>query len=266
MTTKVPYRISEIDFKNIQYTDIKSNSRKTIVYLKYLDNNKLKNIVFQTPSFLSNNTLQCKNNMYELDVPLIGKEIEKMNRFIKFIESLDKKIINDAKINNNWFDKYPDVKKMRYQKTIRESIESNNGVIRMKLLRNTDFETLVQLNNNKIEIEETPTNCWLKAILEVYAIWINKDGFGLFIRPILLSFTPCTKIAYDYKLIEDSEENEVEEVVDTIQDNSIFIRSESEITSSVLEMPNRHSDEEEVNSSDDPVVNNDLSSTTSPDA
>jgi hypothetical protein len=276
MTTKVPFRISEIDINNICYTDVKSNEKKTIVYLKYMDNNKLKNIVFQTPTTMSSNMIQCKNNIFELDVPLVGKEIDKINRFIHFLDLLDKKIVKDAKNNNKWFELFSNQKTMKYQKILRESTDGNrNGVIRLKLLKTNDFETIVQYNNSRINIEEIQKDCWLKSILEIYAIWINENGFGLFIRPILLSFKPCMKINYNYKLIEDSEE--VEDVaVDTVYDNSIFLKSESEITSSILEMPKTQSSEddneqtfEEIEvkdgSSDEEVENNDINSSTSSD-
>ncbi len=244
MTTKVPFRISEIDINNICYTDVKSNEKKTIVYLKYMDNHKLKNIVFQTPTTMSSNMIQCKNNIFELDVPLVGKEIDKINRFIQFLDNLDKKIVKDAKNNNKWFELFSNQKTMKYQKVLRESTDGNrNGVIRLKLLRTNDFETVVQFNNSRINIEEIQKDCWLKSILEIYAIWINENGFGLFIRPILLSFKPCMKINYNYKLIEDSED--VEDVaVDTVYDNSIFLKSESDITSSILEMPKTQSSNE----------------------
>lgn len=238
MSAKVPYRISEIDMNNICYTDVKSNSKKTIVYLKYMDNHKLKNIVFQTPTMLSNNLVQCKNNMYELDVPLIGKENDndKILRFVNFLTNIDKKIIKDAKINNKWFELFAKQKTMKYQKSIRESTDSSNtnGVMRLKLLKTNDFETMVQMNNTRIKIEDIVKDCWVKCILEVYAIWINSNGFGLFLRPILLSFKPCMKISYDYKLIEDSDE--VDDIAaDTIHDNSIFIRSETDLSPSILQ-------------------------------
>jgi hypothetical protein len=265
-TIKVPYRISEIDIDNICYTDIKVNSKKTIVYMKYCDNNKLKNIVFQTPTFMSTNLVQMKNDIYELDVPLLGKEENKMDKFINFLNLIDKKVIKDAKNNNKWFENFSDIKTMKYQRTIREAInkKNENGVIRLKLLKTNDFETIVHNNNNRVCFEEINKDSWLKCILEIYAIWINANGFGLFIRPILLSFKPCTKINYNYKLIEDSDEGEGggEDLnIDTVQDNSIFIRSENEITSSVLEMPkNTPSSEEPVKDFDD-----DINSTTSSD-
>ena len=283
---KVPYRISEIDINNICYTDIKVNNKKTIVYLKYNDNNKFKNIVFQTPTFISSYLPQIKNDIYELDVPLSGKEQNKISKFSNFLESIDKKIIKDAKNNNKWFEKFANVKTMKYQRIIRDSTDKHNknGIIRLKLLRTNDFETIIQNPNGRIEIEEITRDCWLKCILELYAIWINENGFGLFIRPVLLNLKPCPKINYNYKLIEDSDEAEADEpafdVVDTLNNydnSSIFIRSESEIASSILEMPNtndtidfnndnQNDNNEVINSSDLPVLmKNNLSSTTSSD-
>jgi hypothetical protein len=206
-----------------------------------MDNHKLKNFVFQTPTMLSRNKPNCKKDIYNLDVPLVGKEPEKMNRFVNFIEALDKKIIKDAKNNNKWFENFANVKTMKYQRTIREdnNTDNSNGVIRLKLIKNNDFETHVMMKNKRIQFDEITGDCWLKCILEVYAIWINEEGFGLFIRPIVMDLKLCMKQVYDYKIIEDSDENGVEDVaIDTVQDNSIFIRSESEITSSVLEYNN----------------------------
>ncbi len=263
-TIKVPYRISEIDIDNICYTDIKVNNKKTIVYMKYCDNNKLKNIVFQTPTFMSNNLVQMRNDIYELDVHLTGKEPNKMEKFINFINAIDKKVMKDAKNNNKWFENFVDVKTMKFQRTIRDSIDNynKNGVIRLKLLKTNDFETIIHNNNNRINVEEINKDSWLKCILEVYAIWINANGFGLFIRPILLSLKPCTKINYNYKLIDDSDDDVEDINVDTVQDNSIFIRSENEITSSILEMPNNNkSSEEPVQIKDF----DDINSTTSSD-
>lgn len=297
MSSKIPYRFNEIDLNNIIYTDIKYNNKKTVVYIKYDDNNKFKNLVFQTPSMISINSVQNKNNIFELDVPLLGKEQNKIDPFIDFLNKLDKKIIKDAKNNNKWFERFANVKSMKYQKIIREPVDerNKNGILRLKLLRTDDFETLVQNNNTKINIEEINKDCWLKCILEIYAIWINNNGFGVFIRPILLSFTPCMKIAYNYKMIDDSED-EGETVIDTLNEqcyndnSSIFIRSESEITSSILELletpdksdnrlmsinnSSEHNNEQRsnnndniftVNSSDEPVENNDLNSSTSSD-
>ena len=186
-----------------------------------------------------------------------------MVKFIYFLNAIDKKVIKDAKNNNKWFENFVDTKTMKYQRSIRDDMNKNNknGVIRLRLLKTNDFETIIHNNNTRISFNEINKDCWLKCILEVYAIWINSNGFGLFVRPILLSFKPCTRINYNYKLIEDSDDEGGDDLnIDTI-DNSIFIRSENEITSSVLEMPKN------TPSSDEPIekFDNDINSTTSSD-
>jgi len=254
--SKVPYNINEIKTNNICYTDIKSNKKKTIQYIKYTDDNKLKHFIFQTPTMLNiNNIVSKSNNIYELDIPLSGKSDSKINKFEKLLNEIDNKIIKDARVNTKWFSSFQHQKTMKYQKIIRESSDTlqsqsicKKGMIRLKILKTADFETTIQLNNNKINIMEIPKNCWIKAILEVYAIWINENGFGLFIRPILIDLKSIQQNLYNYKLI-DEDSDEVEDIDDmlcTVQDNTtffsnLFIKSETDITTSVLELDNNMS-------------------------
>ena len=244
---KIPYRINEMNVDNICYTDIKSNSKKTIIYLKYMDNNKFKNFVFQTPTLLSIYTTVLKNNIYELDIPLNGKSESKVNKFISFLNQIDSKVIKDAKANPKWFNSFALTQPTKYQKIIRESEDCKNGVIRLKILKTNDFNTIIQLNDKKISNTDIPKNSWVKSIIEIYAIWINENGFGLFIRPILLDFKISMTVSYNYKCLEDSEEvDDIDDGLCSIQDNSnsIFIRSENDITSTILEMPNNSSSSE----------------------
>ena len=84
--------------------------------------------------------------------------------------------------------------------------------------------------NNPINITQ---NAWVKIILEAYAIWINENGFGLFLRPILLSFKKDEYVLYNYELMEDSDE--LDDIIHTVNnENSIFIKSEIKIVVSVV--------------------------------
>ena len=256
MTSKVPFRINELQIENMCYTNIKSNKKKTIQYIKYNDNNKIKNFIFQTPTLLNVNTIVTKNtNIYELDIPLSGKSDNKINNFEQLLNNIDCKIIKDARVNHKWFISFPNQKTMKYQKIIRETnIESNNisqnkkNILRLKILKTNDFETILQLNNNKIKASEIPKNCWIKAILEVYAIWINENGFGLFIRPILIDMKTIQQNIYNYKIIEDDSDeiDDMDDMLCTVQENTtpfsnLFIKSENDITTSVLELDNNNS-------------------------
>jgi hypothetical protein len=221
-----PLKINEIDFNKIHYSKIKENQNKKIILIKYkLNNNKLTNFVFQTPT-LKNITKPIVYNDYkELDILLESKN-KNINSFYEFIDNLENNIKNHAKIYaSKWFNNNNN-ETVNFQKIIRD-----NNTFKIKIVKNNDFETLVQINNeinidyDKIE-ESIPENCWCKMLLEVYAIWINSNhDFGIFLRPILISFT--LQNIYNYNFIEDSEsESEKEcDIPDTEISNNLFIKN-----------------------------------------
>jgi hypothetical protein len=237
---KQPYKIDDIKFENIRYVDKKETPERTIIYTKYEDNNKLSNFVIQTPSLRNINEVISKKGINELEIPLVGQNNTKTDKFIGFLNNLDKQITSDAKINSEWFNNFYNGNIIRYQKSIRECDDYKNGMIKIKIIKNDNFETILQVNNkDDICVENIQKDSWVKMILEVYAIWINKNGFGLFLRPILVSFKPFDKIEYNYKFIDESDN---EDVINTVIDNdSIFMKQGDIINesgeTSILEMP-----------------------------
>lgn len=237
---KEPYKIDNIKFENIRYVDKKETSDRTIVYTKYEDKGKLCNFVIQTPSLRNINEVISRKGVSELEIPLVGQNNVKTDKFIGFLNNLDKQITSDAKINTDWFNNFYNGKVIRYQKTIRDSDDYKNGMIKIKIIKNDNFETILQVNNkDAINIEDIEKDSWVKMILEVYAIWINKNGFGIFLRPVLVSFKPFDKSEYNYKFLEESDN---EDVINTVMDNdSIFMRQEDSNTeggeTSVLQLP-----------------------------
>jgi hypothetical protein len=198
-----PLKINNIKLNNIIYSKIKVNQNKKIILLKYNDN-KIKNFVFQTPTLTNMNKAIITNDYAEIDIALIGKKKKNINSFLNFLNNLEEKIKEDAIMySSQWFslnDNDNDNQIINFQKIIRD-----NNTIKLKLIKNNDFETLVQLNNdNKINFQSIPENSWCKVILECYAIWINHNNdFGLFFRPILISFT--IKEIYNYNFINEDE-------------------------------------------------------------
>ena len=245
MSFKKPFKIDEIDVENIKFTDVKTNPSKTIVFIKYDDNNELNNLVFQTPSLFNINKTIFRNNTYELDIPLYGKDDSKTNEFIKFLNKLDDKIIKESSRNQNWFNNFIKDDKIKYQKTIRDSVDKKykNGTIKVKLLKSNKFHSKVTFDDSAINFDNIPENSWIKIILEVYAIWINENGFGLFLRPILLSFKRNEELNYNYNLLED-DSDEIDDIIHTVNDNSIFVRAngnnqELGNTTSILDIPSQ---------------------------
>lgn len=234
MNSLEPLKINNINLSNIVYPKSRSNDVKKIILIKYNENGKLKNFVFQTPTLLNLFKPNVMTTYAEIEIALVGKEQSKVNDFIQFLNNIENKIKADAQLHApKWFNIDDDHQTITFQKIIRESETHKNGTIKIKLIKNDDFETLLQLNNStKISNDLIPEDSWCKLILECYAVWVNSSNdFGIFFRPILVSFIPKEKDIYNYNFVNDSDEDEDEgadifEVPDTEIHSNIFMKIE----------------------------------------
>lgn len=226
MNSQEPYRLSNINLSNIVYTNIKQTDTKKIILIKYQDKNKLRNFVFQTPTLLNINEpklfLKDDNGYGEIEVALYNTNNNKINKLLNFFRDLSHKITSDAQEHSDWF---YNTQPIQFQKIVRKSDTFKNGTIKLKLLKNNNFETIIQKNNKqKIKMDMLTGNTLIKILLEVYAIWINQNNdYGVFLRPILVSYN---KDSYNYKFIPDSDdEDDDDEIPDTEINNNIFLKS-----------------------------------------
>jgi hypothetical protein len=225
-----PLKISQVDFNKIVYPKSKKGNTKKLILIKYNEKSKLKNFVFQTPTLLNIFTPQFNGTYADIEVGLVGKENNQVNKFINFLNELENKIKSDAQIHaHNWFNLDKNNSTINFQKIIRESEDYSTGTIKLKIIKNNDFETMLQLNNNKrIGLNNIPEDSWCKIILECYGIWVNTENdFGIFFRPILISFIPKEKQVYNYKLLEDSDDENNIDIPDTEVNENIFMKIES---------------------------------------
>ena len=205
-----PLKISNIDVNNIVYSKIKKASNKKIILTKY----NRDNFVFQTPTLL---TLP-KTSTTSLEIALVGKEKGKVNKFTNFLNNLERKVKLDAQMNApEWFNLLNNT--INFQRLARDSDNYQYGTLKIKLINTPDFKTRLELNVNgvhkKIDYSQIPEYSWCKMILECYAIWINPENdFGIFLRPILLSFTQREDILYNYNFVDSESDNELD-VLDT---------------------------------------------------
>lgn len=231
MNYQEPLNTLSVDFNKIVYPKIKNSETKKLILIKYNDKSKLKNFVFQTPTLLNLYKPELNGNYADLEIALVGKETNKVNKFKKFLNELENKIKADAQYNaNSWFNLESDNQTINFQKIIRDSENHTEGIIKLKIIKNNDFETILQLNNNKrIGFNDVPEDSWCKMILECYGIWVNTNNdFGIFFRPILVSFTPKEKKVYNYKFIEDSDEDDNDiDIPDTEVNKDIFMKLNS---------------------------------------
>ena len=251
-----PYKFSEINLNKLIYSKPKQSGSKKVILIKYNDNNKARNLVFQTPTIYNLTEPEIKKGYGEIEVALHGKETNKTADFNSFLLKLENQVKQDAKANaSSWFDLNEENESINFQKLIREIDGLDSSILKLKIIKNNDFETelINNANNkkNKLSLNEVQCDCWCKMLLEVYAIWINTNNdFGIFLRPVLIVFTPTEKKQYNYKMIEDSDsdkENEFEipdtEINDNINSN-IFMslnnvkQNKNNNTTSVLELDN----------------------------
>lgn len=264
MNFQEPFRTHQIDFNNIVYTPKhKTSDIKKIIFIKYNDkvNDKksnLKPFVIQLPSLLNlNEPVKITEDYYELEIPLITQEKAKNLPLIKFFEDLDTKIKNDAKFNSNsWFENISNTS-IKHKKLIKESDLYKEGILKIKIIKNNSFETLLQINNKrKLIISEIPSDSWCKILIEVYAVVINsqKGEFSIFLRPIILSFKEKEIINYNYKFLEDSNSESEDDIPDS-ELNSIFIKNikdekmkDDNNTSSQIKVPMKNTSSSEFSS------------------
>jgi len=226
MNLQEPLKFNSIDFTKLVYPKQKSGNNKKIIVIKLEEKNKLKNFVIQTPSLLVTNKPTLTNGYADLELALIGKEESKVKKFIKFLNDLEQSIKTDAQYNaTQWFNITENNQSINFQKIIRDSEKYEQGIIKFKVLKNNDFESILQQNNNKrIGINDIVEGSWCKMILEVYAVWVNtSNDFGIFFRPVLLSFTQREVSNYNYKFAEESDED-VADIPDTDITNNVFMK------------------------------------------
>lgn len=202
-------RISQIDLNKISYESIRGKDKKYIPINYDGIGNKL---IFQTPLLMSNSLPVKNDDYYELDIPLYGKSHRKVDKFVKLLRQLDMKFINDVKQHaKKWFQ---EKSKIRYKSIIRDINDNNriyeNGLIKIKILP-TYNGTIVIQNGKEIEPNDLVNHSQIRLILEVRALWLSDEGFGLYLKPLVIEQQVIKK--YQFSFIEDSDSDS--DILDT---------------------------------------------------
>ena len=221
MSVLVPYKISSINLENIVYKKTKIIKNKKIIFIKYNDNNKLNNFVVQIPK--TNNNIVLQHN--EIEIPINNSDL------LDFFNKLDNHIISSAKESDIWFEHLDDKSSIEYQRILYNN-DTNGKSIKLHLFNTVDFKTNLELDNNTIDaftdLNTSDTNN--RIILEVYAIWIKSNSFGLLLRPVNISFTTNITSVYNYKFIDDSDAesetlSETDLNLSSNHENDLFIKN-----------------------------------------
>ena len=180
--------INQIDLNKIIYSKVNEMNDKKLVHIYY---EKIgQKLLFQTPQLLNIFELQKSQYFNELILPLYDCNL-KVPLLINFLKNLDNKVVDDARKNKNeWFKNKPSIKyksliKNLYLENNNSSDEkkyASNGLIKIKI---TNGIKIIE-NGNEINLDALKKNNFLRMILELHAVWISGDVFGIYLKPIMI--------------------------------------------------------------------------------
>lgn len=221
LSSITPYNLNEINFDKIVFDPIKKKNGKKIIPVKYINNT---NLVFQTPKLYFNNKFKHYDSHDEIEIYLEGPNNTETGLFIDFLNKIEDTIkkISSTYVSE-WFDNSQN--SINFQKIIRTSNDKKNcGSLKLKIIKTKDFETKLIHNNKNISVNEIPNDAQSKLIIEFFAVWINDtNDFGIFFRPVIISFDIIKINNYNYNFIEDDDSDEMY-VPDTDFENSSFLK------------------------------------------
>jgi len=214
MSQKVPYSIKSIDLNNINVKPPKIIKNKKVIFLKYNNDN----FVIQL-SKLENNII------FDSEVEF---EINKKDQ-INFFNKLDDYIISLGKNNaEEWFSHISDKSSIDYQRILQY-----NNSIKIKVVNNDNFKTTLSLNDDLIENLDVLENNSLnsKILLEIYAVWIKNNTFGILLRPVNIAFSYAESYNYDFinETSSESGDNDSKLFLKNLDDNNDTSDNESDI-------------------------------------
>ena len=180
--------INQIDLNKIIYSKVNEMNDKKLVHIYYEKVGQ--KLLFQTPQLLNIFELQKSQYFNELILPLYDCNL-KVPLLINFLKNLDNKVVDDARKNKNeWFKNKPSIKyksliKNLYLENNNSSDEkkyASNGLIKIKI---TNGIKIIE-NGNEINLDALKKNNFLRMILELHAVWISGDVFGIYLKPIMI--------------------------------------------------------------------------------
>jgi len=228
---KKPYNMKDINFNNIVFSKVINNNSKRSVITKYNKNNKLTKFLIQTPEMRILDLYNVDN--INILVLAVDSNNDKVEKFIKFWSLLDNHIISIARNNNNWFFS----NNVKFKGSIRNDDDYNVPYIKLKI--NSNLLSKIKVSYDKqtqprhfSDLEKDQT---IKLVLDVYGIWINSVGFGLYTKPIVIDIRENNEITLN-------ESSDEEDIIDT-EINPISETSVLNLNTEVNDVDDRMSSE-----------------------
>jgi len=222
------YNIDNIIYGNIEILDSINNKLIVQIY----DEKKGKPLYIQTPELHNLFGIIKKKSYSELLLPLGGIQCL---AFKNLLNKLQNKVLNDANLNkNSWFKNQKSVKFIPLIKELNKDVSStveelsdldnlskcDEGLLKIKV---TD-STIIKKENSEISIDELSKNKKIRMILHIYAIWVNQNTFGIYVKPEIIE----EKLSYNLSFIEenlifesDNEESDIDSDIETTEDSEL---------------------------------------------
>lgn len=209
---KTPFNVKDINFDNIKF--IPSGNGKSIM-LRYLQNNRQNKFFVQTPELKIYN-IESDDLVTTLYFDLKTNNSAKVSSFINFLINLDRSIIQNARNNKDWFSS----SNIKFKGLIRYE-NSNDPYLKLKV-KNSSLYKLKVTSDRQSErgvFSDLKPNMKVKMIIDVNGLWVNNNGFGIYLKPYLIDI----RETYDLILNNSSEEDIVDtEIVDKSETNSVM--------------------------------------------
>jgi CRISPR/Cas system-associated endoribonuclease Cas2 len=189
------YLLNQIDLNKILYSKVNDMNEKKLIHIFYEKPGQ--KLLFQTPQLLNIFDIQKSQYFSELILPLYDCNL-KVPLLIKFLKDLDSKFIDNAKTNKNeWFKnlsaiRYKSLIKNLYTATSQGTPNSGlskddekyckNGLLKLKITNGVK----IMENNNEIKLDDLKKGNFLRLIIELHAVWISKDVFGVYLKPVMI--------------------------------------------------------------------------------
>lgn len=209
---KTPFNVKDINFDDIKF--IPSGNGKSIM-LRYMQNNKQNKFFVQTPELKIAN-IESDDLITTLYFDLKTNNSSRVSSFINFLINLDKSIIQNARNNRDWFTS----SNIKFKGLIRYA-NSNEPYLKLKV-KNSSLYKLRVTSDRQSErgvFSDLKPNMKVKMIIDVNGLWINNNGFGIYLKPYLVDI----RETYDLILNNSSEEDIVDtEILDKTETNSVM--------------------------------------------
>lgn len=209
---KTPFNVKDINFESIKYTP--SGNGKSVM-LRYLHNNKQNKFFVQTPELVISK-IESDDTISTIYFDLKANSSGKVSSFINFLISLDKAIIQNARANKQWFSS----NNIKFKGLIRYE-DANKPYLKLKVRNSSIYKLRITSDrqSEKCLFSDLKSGMKVKMIVDVNGLWINNNGFGIYLKPFLIDI----RETYDLILNDSSEEDIVDtEIVERTETNSVM--------------------------------------------